>query len=356
MAILHNKSKPRRLFERVLSAARRRLPFPWIWAFLMGLPVPYRSITGSMSGLLRPESVAFSKSGNHIVVGNSGGSSLTVYSKSSDSKDQFDSIPTCSIINGKWLNFVHDAIFTPCENYVIGVGRDCHSLAVFELSSADNVDQKEVEPVFHIWGDESRLSYPGGVAIHPSGNWLAVANRGRFGITLYRRKGTSFEFESVPFQSIPVEELVLHGLATPQGIDFSSDGESLIVTYKEFYLNEDPKGKSGISLFKCHSGGNPGIESEPAHVYHFGDRALHSVAFHPKDPFMAVTDENGSVEVHRLPSKHEPMRKMASIATLVGEEGPKGVGFSADGKLLGACTVFNEVLLYKSDSIFKLSA
>jgi WD40 repeat protein len=232
------------------------------------------------------------------------------------------------------------------------VGRDCHSLAVFGLNFNSGSERKETESLFCVQGDESSLSYPGGVAVHPSGKWLAVANRGRFGITLYRKKGSAFEFESTPFQSI--SDLALHDLATPQGIDFSPDGNSLIVTHKEFYLNEDPKGKSGISIFKCCQGSNPGLEREPSYVYHFGDRALHSIAFHPTEPLMAVTDENGSVEVHRLPAEDEPMTKVASIATLVGEEGPKGVGFSPDGNLLAACTVFNEVLLYKVETVFKL--
>jgi len=328
-----------------LRRARSLLPYPRLWARLAGARIPTSYITGEETKLKRPEGFAFSPSGDLMVVSNSHAHSVIIYAKENSSEKDFGIRPSRTISDYDYLNFVHDVVFSPCGKYVAAVGREAHSLSIFAIRD-QNLKDIEAKLIWSAHGKEYELSFPAGVAIHPSGKWLAVANRKRTGITLYRNSGLDGQFDSIPFQIITDEDLSIHDLAAPHGLDFSPDGKSLIVAHGRFFKTKDPKGESGLAIFKCRNDPNLGLDPHPKFIFPYGQSPLHSVAFHPSGGLVAVTNSEAEVDVFDWLPEHKTMKKRDSISFFRIGQGPKGVAFTRDGDQIAVTTVLNEVLFF----------
>jgi len=351
----------RRILKRSVRRARRLLPYPRLWAIFAGARIPTSYVTGKRTGLFEPEAVAFTPSGDLMAISNSRRHSVSLYTRGDASGRNYERRPCCTISDPNCWRVVHDTAFSPCGRYPVAAARETHALSMFVLLDG-NSNEIEAKPLWSVRGEDCGLSFPAGVAIHPSGKWLAVANRARNGITLYRNSGSSGQFDSTPFQIITVEDLSIHGLAAPHGLDFSPDGKSLIVTHKRFFKTEHPKGDSGLSIFKWRTEPNFGLDPHPSFIFPYGLSSLHHVAFHPSGNIVAVSISRAGVDVFDWLPEQEAMSKRDAISFFrigegpegrVGEgpkgrvgEGPKGVAFTREGEQIAVTTNLNEVLFF----------
>jgi len=328
---------------RSIRRARRRFSYPKLWAAFGGVRIPKTCISGKRTGLSRPEAVAFTPSGDLMAISNTGRHSVSLYTRGAASRKSYATRPCFTISDPESLNYVHDVAFSPCGNKLAIVAREDHSLSIFMMLDK-NSSAIEGSLLWYIRGQECGLSFPAGVAIHPSGDYLAVANRMYTGITLY---GTSNgQFDSTPIQTITEEALSIYGLASPHGLDFSPDGTSLIVTHKRFYKAEHPKGDSGLSIFKWRTSSEPGINTKPTFIFPYGRSPLHLVAFHPSGKIVAVSNETEGVDVLNWQAAQGQMTKLDTISLFRVGTGAKGVAFTRDGKQIAVTTDLNEVLFF----------
>lgn len=282
-----------------------------------------------------------------MVTSNSGNCSVTVYSKIKNKPEgYYHARPSVILANAGCLNFTHDAVFSPCEKYILAVGRDDHALVQFKLPQ-NGTHENETQPVALSRGDEYGLCNPTGLSMHPSGRWLAVANRKRFGITVYRRSESTRLFDAPPIQRITEAELVNLGLASPHTLNFSMDGESLVVAHKRFWEDgQYTRGDSALSVFKWREGSDSGLHPNPRVVHPFGDARLHSVAFDPSGDGVAVTHETGGIDLFNLSDGRTRFSKQTTIDIFRINEGPKGIAFTRNGKQLVTTTMLDEVLFF----------
>jgi len=285
-----------------------------------------------------------------MAVCNSESDSLTMYKRKNTAEAIYDRKPCCMITDADCLEYVHDVAFSPCGKMLAAAAREGQSVSIF-VRSEDRPDAFEAKPSWIMRGEESGLGFPAGIAFHPTGEWLAVANRKNgSGITLYRRHSSSGgrNFDSTPFQSITEEELLKHGLAAPHGLDFSPDGKSLIVTHKQFFKTERPQGESGVSIFQWKAKPDVGLDSTPTYTLPYGGSCAHSVAFHPSGEIFAITSEFSGVEVYQWRPTTKFISQIDTISIFRGRqsESSKGVAFTSDGEQLAVTTMLDEVLFF----------
>ncbi|MCH8247814.1 MAG: beta-propeller fold lactonase family protein [Bacteroidetes bacterium] len=284
-----------------------------------------------------------------MAISNSDAHSITLYARDESSKSKYETRACHTIKDSTNLNYVHDVAFSPCGKFLAAVGREAHTLSIFSVSNSALSDA-EPKLIWSAHGDACGLSFPAGVAFHPSGEWLAVANRLGTGISMYRSSDASGHFESTPFQSISDEDLSSHDLAAPHGLDFSPDGQFLIVVHGRFYKNPNPKGDSGLAIFTCRDTPDFGLDIEPRFVFPYGQHHPHSVAFHRSERTVVVTDCNSGVDMFDwLPDKKQ-LNKRDSFSVYKIGEGPKGVAYTPDGGQLAVTTALDEVLFFDVDS------
>lgn len=341
----------RRLYKNTFHTVRQQLPYPKFWAAVSSHRVPTRSIAGNRSGLNRPEGVAFSPSGDLMAIANSSAYAVNLHARTTSPESVYQCEPFCTITDPDRLDYVHDIAFSPCGKMLAAVAREAHSISLFARNT-ERLDWFATKPTYTIQGEECGLSFPSGVAYHPTGQWLVVANRYSQGITCYRKRGPASDasFESVPFQTISENELLANDLAPPHGVDFSPDGRFLLIAHDKFRSLAHIQGESGLSVFRCNAA--PGIGIDPNQFYPLfkGLFRPHATAFHPSGNFFAVAKQLLGVEVFQW---HHETRTATSIATIpllqAGQsksQGAKGVSFTRDGEQLVVTTQFDEVLFF----------
>ena len=336
---------PKRTVAESVARARILLPYPRLWAKFTGTRIPSNYITGKTTGLLRPESVAFTPSGDLMAISNSGMHSVIMYRRCNDSGKDYDKRPCCTISDADCLNYVHDVAFSPYGTHFVAVSREAHSISMFALLNR-NSNGIEAKMLGSFRGEQYGLSFPAGVAFHPSGQYLAVANRMRNGIALCRRLGSTGPFDSTPFQFITDEDLCVHGLAAPHGVDFSPDGMSLLVAHKRFFKAEHPQGESALSVFRCRTVPDFGLDPHPSFISLSGRTACHHVSFHPSGDIVAVANEAAGVDVYNWLPEQATMRKRDTISVVQIADGAKGVAFTREGRQVAVTTELDEVLFF----------
>ena len=310
---------------------------------------PNTRIGGATSKLVRPEAVAFTASGDLMAVANSAGHAITIYKKKDGTATEYHNAP-CSIIQTKeFLNYVHDISFSPDEKNLVAASREGHTLTLFERNTAYPYVFGP-EPFWTFWGKDSGLGFPASVAFDPSGDYLAVCNRanGR-GISVYKKLPSSPGlFDPKPVQVITEEQLAQEGLAACHGLAFSPDGKHLAVTHKRFHKNSKAQGVSGLALFNWSPAAIEPLNPTPALFLAYPCACLHSLAFHPSGILLAVTNEVEDVTIYELEKSPLSLTRIASIPIdrKGNKEGPKGVGFTADGKKIAVTTASDEVLFF----------
>ena len=332
-------------------AFRRYLPSPRLWATLIGVRVPSRSIAGRTTALARPEGVAFTRAGDLMAVSNSGSNSITIYTTKNGAGHSFSDLPTCTIKNSTYLNYVHGVAFSPCGNILAAAARESHSVALFFRADRRSA-VFEQEPRCVLSGDGAGINNPAGVSFHPSGEFIAVANRkGDRCITLHRCEQTQddFRLESTPFQCVSEDDFLKHGLAAPHDVDFSGDGAYMVVCHTRFFKNEYPQGESGLSILVCGDTSPISLDRAPKFTELTGRAPLHSVACNPASPFFAVSNERHSIEVYQWRSEESSVSRIGTISIdRAGDrENPKGVAFTSDGDELIVTTTLNQVLFFR---------
>jgi len=343
--------KAREVPPASLRKARELFPYPRVWAVISATRRPSASITGRHTALVRPEGLAFSGTGDLMVVSNSDGNTVTIYSRGDELQGFFHGEPCGMLTDAIKLNFVHDVALSPCGKMLAAAAREDHSVSIF-MRSKTQPNTFEAKPAWTIRGVASRLRFPAGVSFHPGGECLAVTNRQNSGITLFRirreRDGCSIDF--VPFQTISESDLLPLGLAAPHGVTFSPDGAFLMATHKRFYKTRNPDGASALTCFRWHTTPDLGLDPVPIYTALRGNSCLHSVAFHPSGRFFALTDESADVEVFEWRPQELSVRQVdrISIFRCGHSEGPKGVAFTSDGKQLAVTTVCDQVLSFSN--------
>jgi WD40 repeat protein len=334
----------------LLRGARKTFPYPKAWAAVSLTRLPVAGITGKHTQLVRPEGLDFTQSGDLMAVSNSEGNAITIYARKTDRDGVYDSTPYCTLADPKCLNFVHDVSFSPCGEVLAAVAREDHSISIFARSK-DHANRFEPEPIATLRGDESKVRFPAGISFHPNGKCLAVANRQAFGITLYRiqEKGENFSVDRVPFQTISEDDLVALGIAAPHGIDFTSDGQILMVAHKTFFKTENKGGDSAVTFFRWRSAPEA-CDPKPCFTYLRGQMNLHSIAAHPSGRYFAVTDEGTNVEIFEWLPEEASARLVdrISIFRCGHSEGTKGATFTRDGKQIVVTTEADQVLCYSN--------
>lgn len=279
-----------------------------------------------------------------MVVSNSGKHAINIYTKDETASGAFSTHPNCIVSDKALLSYAHDSAFSPCGQFLAVVGEYSHTLSMLAVYR-DSKAKVRVEALWSIQGDESGLSYPASVAIDPSGKWLAVANRRKYGITLYRGTGVKGQFDSRPFQSITDEQLAQHGLAAPHGVDFSPDGKFLAAThkgFKQYQLNND----SGVSMFKLYPETDAGVEPIPEFIYPYGSASLNLPAFHPSGSYLAVSRSDGGIDTFEWSSTENKLSQRDSISIFRVREGAKGMAFATEGHQVVTTTDLHEVLFF----------
>ena len=334
----------RKVLLPILRFSRRLLPYPKLWASLFGKQVPKNCIAGKASRLFRPESVVFSPSGDLMVVSNSGKHAVNIYTKGPQASGAFSVRPNCVVSDKALLSYAHDSAFSPCGKFLAVVGEYSHTLSMLAVYR-EGETKIRTEALWSIQGDEHGLSYPASVAIDPSGQWLAVANRRKHGITLYRSTGVGGQFVPTPCQSITDEELAQHGLAAPHGVDFSPDGKFLAAThkgFKQYQLDND----SGVSIFKLQPEADAGLDPMPEFIHPYGSASLHLPAFHPSGSCLAVSRSDGGIDTFEWSSAEKKLIQRDSISIFRVREGAKGMAFATGGSQVVTTTDLHEVLFF----------
>jgi len=332
-------------FEKNKRVLRKKLPFPKIWARLSRSRIPTAYVTGKKSQLYTPESISFNPTGELIAVCNAGNDSISFYNKSSSGT--FKNTPCLVLSDPEILQYVHDSAFSPCGNYLVAVGERSQSLIMYSIHKThEHIDAKLM---WSVKGEHYKLGYPAGIAFHPSGEWIGVANRSKNGITIYRKDCRKGQFDTTPAHILSEDYLAKYNLSAPHGLTFSPDGNFLIITHKRFFrTGQGDDKKSSISIFKWSS--DKGLENSPSplfiHRYINQNPALHLVTYHPSENIIAVSYSFAGADVYRWNPEKNELVKTDSIEIFKIRTGAKGISFTKDGQQLVLTTDLGEILFF----------
>lgn len=303
---------------------------------------PYTSIEGPLSGIVHPEGVCFSPSGDFIAVANAKGSSITFYPRISNSEVTFETEPAFTIagLRSK-LSYPHDLSFTPDGSYLAVACARGKLVAIFKKSEEHSY--YETVPCAIIGKKEKFLKQAQAVKYSPVENILAVANVLENSIALYRFQGESYDSE--PYQIIVSTPDLL---CNPDGLAFSSDGELLAVTSHI---------KNAVLIFQRIPNSEGLYTPKPVEILKGSETNLcfpHSLCFHPSKDYLIVSSAGGkkTLSVFKKISEDFPRYGTFPIQTLEiynpdtidlqklhpEEGGVKGVAFSNDGTQIGLCS------------------
>jgi 6-phosphogluconolactonase (cycloisomerase 2 family) len=281
-----------------------------------------------------------------IGVSNSEGHSVGFYSAMDKSGQAWSATPCGVISNTDCLHYIHDAVLSPCGSYIATVAREAHSMTAFKPPGTADASG-DSEPLWCFKGPESGLNFPTGIAIHPSGDFIAVANRIRLGISLYRRSGDKGRFEVKPFQFITEQDGYRFDLSSPHGLDFSPDGKFLVVTHKRFRTwGNAGGGQSGLAVYRWQETPDPHLDSVPVAIERYGDAELHSVSVHPSGDLIGVSDEGMGVDIFRFSAQQGSLSKVATFPLFRIGSSVKGLGFTRDGKQFAVTCDLDEILFF----------
>lgn len=323
---------------------------PELWAKVNRVRCPHITLFGARSSLARPEGICFSPDGKLLAVTNSSGGSVSFFSRLQSDPTLFEPKPTQIIHTPQLMRFPHAAAFSPCGDVLAVACRDNHAIA-FYAKKTPGPDRFETAPRWTLRGENSGIHFPAGLAFHPGGHWLAVANRGTgpgFSVFSFRSAAGVFEIGPGPIQRISEAELARYGLAVPHDVLVSADGKMLIAIHERFYGNPAYSGQSGIAAFAFRS---VGLDSgkPPLLSIKSGNASLHSVAEDRYWGHLAVTDGRDMVEIHRWSPAKERLVQIGKLRVCRGWglSGAKGVAFTDGSDALVVSTELNQLLFFR---------
>jgi len=305
-------------------------------------------IESAAARLVRPESVAFSPSGDLKAVANSGNNSISIFQRIGSSGSAYELTPCCMLQDHRYLAYVHGVDFSPDGRFLAAVGRESHSLVIYPRSSRSG-NQFSEEPSCLLSTSEYGLCFPADLAFHPSGRNLVVANRdGDTAVSFFNRApGGEGVYGFNPARSIPKRTFTDRNMSSPHGLTYTPDGRQLLLCHSRFFKSEDQTGGVGISVLEFQDSNNR-LSDTLQYTYHTDDLLVHSISIHPSGKWVGVTTCNGGAILFRhseSPCALEPcltiphQRKKA-------QEGPKGISFSRDGTTVEICNADHEINVY----------
>ena len=299
-------------------------------------------IQGADTGLVRPEGVSFSPSGDCVAIANAEGHSITLYRRIGTGA-KYENTPFC-VIHGpdSFLYYPHDVTFSPDGNHLAVANRYANCVTVYKKVPNGMFSSL---PIAVIQGEYSDLKGVGGIAYSPTKKLLAIASSYDNSLAFCRYQGDIYD----PFPCTTIDSSYL---LIPDGIAFSKEGSLLVL----------PCHNSNTVVVYKMSEITPQINSEqfrktldPAQVIDGYEAHLvypHSVNFHPSNRFVALTSSGGfSINFIEISEKegawleNSPFEKidisngplLRAQKTRPDSCGAKGVAFSRDGKVLAAC-------------------
>lgn len=311
------------------------------------LAVQKRASTTIHSGFKRPEGVAFSPSGNCLVVACSSEDLIALYKRIGNSGADYETVPSCVIQHHQLLRHVHDVDFSPCGLYVAAASRESNRVVLYQM---DDMEACTLHHKPRCILKSSAIDSPASLAFSPCSQILAVCNRkGGSGITFYRQlKHKQGAYSHNPFLEITEDKLLEYGLSAPHGMAFSPDGNSFAVVHKRY--TADAKGKSALAIFERTEDPVTGVSFFPSWIDFLAFSGLHSIDFHPSSRHLAITDGGFTVKIYSLNQRTGRYAHSFDIPVKISKkrsEGAKGVAFSSDGKCLAVTTMEPSVLIYE---------
>ena len=195
------------------------------------------------------------------------------------------------------LEYPHDVAFSVLNNTeLLAVAQRGRGIGIYAKDPTN--EDFGTEPVFEIYGRESRLNFTDGVTfVPPHDEYIAACNATFGNITFYRRVS---DFP-IRFELTPVLELTHPGVVEPDGVAFSSCGR---------WLATANHGKNTVSIFQGRNRPLPGekLEYGPAPVTVIRDPGLrypHSVAFTPETNHLVVTSAGAKYISVYAPSRQQ---------------------------------------------------
>lgn len=291
------------------------------------------------SGLDHTEGVAFTPSGDYLAAANALVNTITFYKRIDGAI--YETTPSFSIsgsISG--LNYPHDLHFSPDGTHLAVANRGGQTITIYRKSGNENCF--DPTPIATIGGELSQITAPSAVAYSPVENIIVVANMHADILTFYSYQGD--HYDNRPYQVIEGPFLTI-----PDGIAFASDGKLLAVTSHHSH---------SVVLFQGMGDGR--YSDHPVQVLQGAETLFcypHSVAFHPLNHYLAVSNSHGRKNVLLYKKESEKLYSnapelsleildmydestIAFLHRLQQEGGVKGIAFAPDGKSLATTQNF----------------
>lgn len=303
---------------------------------------PKTSIEGPLSGIVHPEGICFSPTGDFVAIANAKADSVTFYNRIGNSGAIYETEPAFTIQGPRTkLLYPHDLSFTPDGAYLAVASARGKLVAIFKKSQEH--PYYEPVPCTIIKKNQLRLKQAQAVKYSPVENIIAVANVVEDTIALYRFSGE--KYSSQPYQIIKGSRDLLCNL---DGLAFSSDGELLAVISHI---------QHAVLIFQRIPQSEGLYTTEPVEILQGPETNLcfpHSLSFHPSNDYLVVSNAGGkkTLNVFKKISDDFPHYSTTPVQTLEiynpetihlqdqhpEEGGVKGVAFSLDGSQIGLCS------------------
>lgn len=336
----------KRLGNYRLRRLRKRAPYPELWALAFGTSLPSGAHTADDETLDRPESVSVSHSGSKVVVSNTRARSIAVFSF----VKRWFGPPKLRlhdlVVDRDLFNYAHGAVFGPADQSIIALGEYSHRMTAFDVAGRDREPAERV--LWRLCGSDDGLEHPADLALHPSGRWLAVANRVAAGLSLYTIQDESNETPPSLSVRLSTPSLNTLGLAAPHGVAISNCGRFMFLTHKPYHKNLEDSGRSAVSVFAC-GAECPSVEQmQPIATYDYDHAQLHHIAVHPTSSLIAITNSQGDADLLGWDPETHTLEHRGAIDIYRVGEGAKGIAFTPSGEHVMITTELNEVLFFKA--------
>lgn len=327
---------------------RARVRIPSLWARLFGCDVPSSSLASRVALLDRPESIRLSADGDKLIVSNSFGRGITIYSLGKKRNGAPDLVLQDAYFDEEKLHYAHGAVFVDSDNKYLAVGEYANTMMCLQAAGDTSEASDASRLLWSIQGEKYGLDNPADIAVHPSGSYLVVANRKEQGLSFLALDGG---FDGVPrlFSSLSVSALNQLGVAAPHGVCFSPDGEYLFVSHKAFALWGGDGGNSAVTVYHANVNATSGVIWDPCLIVDRGSDDLHHINIHPNLPLVAVTNSRGDLVLYAWDAQGCRLTVVGTINVFRRGEGAKGLAFTRDGKYLAVTSELDEVLFFAVD-------